>query len=40
MTEETRDFIIGLFEAYAESSDGKEPANALALAKAWDEISL
>lgn len=38
MTPETRNFIVSLFEWYAESPSGKEPENAKALGSAWDEI--
>lgn len=38
MTRETKEFIVDLFDHYRESSSGKEPENAAALERAWDEV--
>lgn len=38
ISDKSYEFLVALFEEYAQSSDGREEENETALNKAWDEI--
>lgn len=39
MKTETYQFIVALFEAYEQSSDGREPENLAELRRAWADLN-